>query len=415
MSESPNNSEHLRFSSAVLRLLGEELNPNANQGIVELVKNAYDADATLCRVEFEGEHLPRGTLRIRDNGDGMTLEDIRAGWLIVGESRKKSTGVSRGKKRLVVGSKGLGRLAALRLGQRATLVTRPREEPDIEHRLILNWESFDESSSVDEVPIIVETAPRELGALHGSEIEIAGLHEPWTPVAMRRLARSLHLLSDPFSAYSTQVKGTDFTVSLATEAFNEIVAEATADYWTHCDYHLEAGVDISGRAWAKLSDPTGKVIFNAKHEEIADKKRERYLIPEMQFELWEFKMDSKKFATTTFNLTALRKWVGEFGGVHFYYRGVRVAPYGDQGNDWLDMNLARARSPEERPSTNNSIGRVRIPQPCWFKRLTAKVFSKMNLSGNYVSSSLIFWTGCSANDCANGIRKKKVRKKRQLI
>jgi len=35
-----------------------------------------------------------------------------------------------------------------------------------------------------------------------------------------------------------------------------------------------------------------------------------------------------------------------------------VHPYGDPGYDWLDMNLARVRSPELRPSTNTSIGRV---------------------------------------------------------
>ena len=37
--------------------------------------------------------------------------------------------------------------------------------------------------------------------------------------------------------------------------------------------------------------------------------------------------------------------------------------YGDSGNDWLDMNLRRVRSPEVRPSKNNSIGRVIIEDP----------------------------------------------------
>ncbi len=52
--------------------------------------------------------------------------------------------------------------------------------------------------------------------------------------------------------------------------------------------------------------------------------------------------------------------MNEFGGVHLYENGLRVNPYGNQGNDWLDMNLSRARSPEERPSTNTSIGITRI-------------------------------------------------------
>jgi signal transduction histidine kinase len=356
-------TDHLRFSSAVLRLLGEELNPSPNQGIVELVKNAYDADATWCRVELEGEHIPRGTLRIRDNGEGMTPEDIRSSWLIVGESRKHNTGYSKRNNRLFVGSKGLGRLAALRLGRRATLVTRPREQPDLEHILAINWDKYEGNIAVDCVPLFVETRMRELGAPHGTEIEISGLHAPWTASAMRKLARTLHLLSDPFANRVKNSAPLDFEVSLKSDIFNEIVADAAADYWTHCDYHLVSAVDETGKGSAKVMDATDRVIFQAEHVDLAGKETELYLVPAFEFELWEFKLDGKKFATTTINARDFKNWLGEFGGVHLYYRGVRVSPYGDAGNDWLDLNLARARSPEERPSTNNSIGRVRISDP----------------------------------------------------
>jgi len=46
----PPTSERLRFSTAILRLLGEELNPSPDQGILELIKNSYDADAKRCTV-----------------------------------------------------------------------------------------------------------------------------------------------------------------------------------------------------------------------------------------------------------------------------------------------------------------------------------------------------------------------------
>ena len=364
MSEpSDSTTDHLRFSSAVLRLLGEELNPSPNQGIVELVKNAYDADATWCRVELEGEHIPRGTLRIRDNGEGMSVDDIRSGWLIVGESKKQNTGYSKRKHRLFVGSKGLGRLAALRLGRKATLVTRPREQPDVEHVLDINWDAYEGTIAVDTVPLAIETRQRELGASHGTDIEITGLHAPWTPTAMRKLARTLHLLSDPFVGKSEQSSPLGFEVVLKSDAFEEIVKEASADYWTHFEYHLASGVDESGKGWAKVKDSTNRIVFEATHSDIAGKDEVLYLVPSFEFELWEFKLTDKKFATTTISKAALSKWLAEFGGVHLYYRGVRVPPYGDPGNDWLDLNLERARSPEHLPSTNNSIGRVRICDP----------------------------------------------------
>jgi C4-dicarboxylate-specific signal transduction histidine kinase len=59
-------------------------------------------------------------------------------------------------------------------------------------------------------------------------------------------------------------------------------------------------------------------------------------------------------------LQEVREWINNFGGIHVYLNGLRVAPYGNPGNDWLDLNVRRAQNPEERPSTNNSIGRLAI-------------------------------------------------------
>jgi len=78
-------SERLRFSTAILRLLGEELNPSPDQGILELIKNSYDADATQCTVELKGVHIKGGSIRLIDDGVGMTAGEIRNGWLIVGD------------------------------------------------------------------------------------------------------------------------------------------------------------------------------------------------------------------------------------------------------------------------------------------------------------------------------------------
>src|SRR3954465_168546 len=118
----------LRFSSAILRLLGEELNPSPDQGIIELVKNAYDADATSCTVSLNAVRQKGGSIRVADTGDGLLPKQIREGWLVLGESLKRSETPTEGG-RLLVGNKGLGRLAALRLGGMATLISRPKQRP----------------------------------------------------------------------------------------------------------------------------------------------------------------------------------------------------------------------------------------------------------------------------------------------
>lgn len=137
----------LRFSTSILKRLGEELNPNLDQGILELVKNAYDADALTCTVELQNTREPGGTLRVHDNGNGMTRKQIEEGWLVLGSS-SKSVGQPTGLGRVPVGNKGLGRIAALRMGDVASLVTRPKAEPNKEYALDIEWERFNESATV---------------------------------------------------------------------------------------------------------------------------------------------------------------------------------------------------------------------------------------------------------------------------
>src|SRR6202035_865155 len=101
----PLTAEHLRFSTEMLRRLGEELNPHPDQGILELVRNAYDADATECVVELIDTNEAGGTVRITDNGVGMTADDIRRGWLILGTSVKVTIQKTK-RKRFPIGNKG---------------------------------------------------------------------------------------------------------------------------------------------------------------------------------------------------------------------------------------------------------------------------------------------------------------------
>src|SRR4029077_21074659 len=98
------STEHLRFSTQMLRRLGEELNPHVDQGILELVRNAYDADATECLVELLDTHQTGGTVRVSDNGSGMTADGIRDGWLVLGRSEKVAIPLTR-RKRFPIGSK----------------------------------------------------------------------------------------------------------------------------------------------------------------------------------------------------------------------------------------------------------------------------------------------------------------------
>jgi signal transduction histidine kinase len=352
-------SERLRFSTAILRLLGEELNPSPDQGILELIKNSYDADAKNCTVELKGVHVKGGSIVLKDDGVGMTSEEIRNGWLIVGDSMKSRSETSPSG-RLLVGSKGLGRLGALRLGRKVELTTRPKIEPGIQYRMEIDWAAFEDAKVVEDVELSVTREDAPIGSSHGTEIIISQLPTPWSKGDIKRLARAILLLRDPFA------KNQGFQASLRAEEFVELEKLAHEGYFGECNFHLIAKVDEDGRASVEVRSSGGKRLFAGKHADVSiEKGNPIYELPPLTFELWEFKLSAEAFAASVNQTTvkAVRGWLEHFGGVRLYHRGVRVLPYGDQKNDWLDMNLRRSQHQELRPSTNNSLGCVRIEDP----------------------------------------------------
>ena len=127
MKARPPNSENdkvtqtnFRFSTNILRRLGEELNPSPSQGLIELVKNAYDADALRCVITLNNTDSVGGAISIEDDGTGMGVEEIINGWLVLGKSEKILRGITKLGRR-PSGDKGLGRLSALRMSRRVSI------------------------------------------------------------------------------------------------------------------------------------------------------------------------------------------------------------------------------------------------------------------------------------------------------
>jgi signal transduction histidine kinase len=361
-------SDGFRFSPDILARLGEELVPDADQGIVELAKNAYDADATNCTVRLEAVHSGHGSISISDNGTGMTAEMVRGGWLVIGRSSKQQKAATDIYSRVPAGDKGLGRLAALRLGDKVELRTRPIAEPGVEHRLVIDWSAFAAAEHVEDVAIEVETFDTDQP--HGTDILIERVSDKFGRSAVNKLARSLLLLSDPFrgsaelpSQTAVPVPASDgegavrsdpgFSARLETQEFADLEAKVSNAYFSDAQYRIHAEVDAQGKVTFRLLDWKDDTL----HETIAGAT---YEAPTMTFDLWVYILDAQSFSTRNSTVGEVREWLTEVGGVHIYEDGIRVPPYGGSGDDWLEMNLRRVRSPEGRPSTNTSIGVVRL-------------------------------------------------------
>src|ERR1039458_2928240 len=91
----------MRARARLISLIGDELISDEPVAVVELVKNAYDADAKKVSVAFSGLNtLDPDTLTVTDDGCGMTLQTVLGAWLEPGTILKKrdesSTEIGRG-------------------------------------------------------------------------------------------------------------------------------------------------------------------------------------------------------------------------------------------------------------------------------------------------------------------------------
>ncbi|MEU6124595.1 sensor histidine kinase [Streptomyces sp. NPDC047123] len=355
---------HLRFAPEILVRLGEELIPHPDLGVIELVRNAYDADADYCNVTLTNASQPGGTLVVEDNGDGMTEEDIRDGFLLIGRSTKLGSPLTR-KDRRKVGEKGLGRLAALRLGRRVDLITRPRKELGTEYVLHIDWAEYESVSTVEDVELNVEARPTTKEP--GTSLTIYGLRQGFDDTEMERLARAMRLLTGFF-----EDQNTGFEATLNAPQFEKVATAVNHGFFDEHEYRLVAHLDEEGHASAELYNWKNEEVARGDHFDVAQGRVRgqlqaplAYQAPPATFELWMFLLDAKSFTrrASAHKHSDLRPWLKVIGGVHLFHRGLRVHPYGDPGFDWLDLNLLRSRSPELRPSSNTSVGRVSVEDP----------------------------------------------------
>jgi signal transduction histidine kinase len=378
-----------------LARLGEELVPHPSLGIIELVRNAYDADARKCSVELVDTDAAGGTVIVADTGDGMTLDDIRKGWLVLGRSRKRPEKRTR-LGRLTVGDKGLGRLSALRLGTHVVLTSRPRSEKGVEYQLKIDWSKFDKVDVVDEVELDIWKA--RSSAKPGTTIEIHGLRTKLGKREVTRLARALVLLSDPFG------KANGFRPTLSAPDFKELEKLVSESLLGEAEYRLVAELSQKGRATAKVYDSAGRIKWRTGDDDL----KRTYEAPAARFEMWLFLLgtNKQKFSNRGVSVGTLQNWLRQFGGVHLYHRGLRVFPYGEPGYDWLDMNLRRVRDPELRPSTNNSVGIVHVLDP------TQELLQKTDRSG-FVENDVFHHLRKFATDSLDWMKGERLREREE--
>jgi len=183
----------------MLARLGSEQLKDEITAVIELVKNAYDADATTVRVELRDTEEGQ-SLRIQDNGTGMTEEDLHSKWAFLATENKLREDRSPVSRRKRLGQKGVGRFAAEKLGHELILRTRA----DGQGRFLqvrFNWDELSGDHELAEYRFPIKYKnPEGFDPPHGTRLDMRRLRLNWTRKRIEKLRAQLASLIDPETA-----------------------------------------------------------------------------------------------------------------------------------------------------------------------------------------------------------------------
>jgi signal transduction histidine kinase len=313
----------LRVGAHVLIQLGSELVTDAEQALLECVKNAYDADASGCRVEVDTEEKasrtevgtagriarfvgstetvtarienldgkmidpngePRalvrrhleymGRITIEDDGAGIPYEELQNSWLVVSGSAKRVDGdgpkrrTSKG--RTPLGDKGLGRLGTMKLGDILLVESATSRVSDIASAQF-RWRDCEDAETVDQIPVALERRPNIEG-FKGTRVSVLGLADlaEWRrPSRLGEVTRTLAKLISPFEATST------FPVSVTLDRREETLGMVTEEVLSRAvaQFEFDWGPTVDGGA--NVLHSRARLRKRLLAQERSDKQRER--------------------------------------------------------------------------------------------------------------------------------------------
>lgn len=349
----------------LIQILGEHLIKDATVGLLELVKNSYDADATNVEIVMSGLNTPNGKITIRDNGSGMDLQTFMDKWMnpASGHKQQQKERQSRTKLgRLPLGEKGVGRFAAQQIGNHFKMISKISNANDELH-VGIDWRAFEDySKDLSEVKIEYEIKPAIIfqEKQQGTILEITELKSEWKESDVKRVTNSLKRMKSPFKGAN------DFDITIkfknCPEEFNKYENIEITDILDKAHYKLYGIVDENGILDFEYD------FFIPGHKKIhkADK-----------FDLNEFPQVSKlkkpllcgnfivNFRHYDKMLASLsgfsKKDLDELSGVNIYRDGIRILPYGEKGNDWLRLDNIRVQD-TSFIGNDTIIGMVEIDQ-----------------------------------------------------
>ena len=335
--------EQLTFTvdSALLNELGERLVETVHIALLELVKNSYDADATEVQVSFGGADSKKFSVLVKDNGRGMTFDEVQRYWMRIATTNKVIDPVSALYGRPKSGSKGIGRFSCRRLGNKLQLMTiaesiSTKSTAYEKTEVSFDWTNFKAGTDVTEI-----TCPgqRELleRAATGTTLTITGGDGwEWGVRAYSVLRRQLAVL---VANRGTKRKGfkedPGFDITLSAPNMSEKPRDLRLDLINAGWGTIKAHIQKDGRAYCALTAMDlgeRSIIGQRVYEHLAG----------VSLEVGIFVSDPEQIRNkSVVSKRTMSEILTEWGGIQVKHNGVRIYPYGD--DDWLRIDVDRAR------------------------------------------------------------------------
>ncbi len=354
---------HFKFDVSTFRLLGRELITDRITALFELVKNCYDANAENVQLTFENLNplCPESHIIIEDDGLGMTFEDIRDKWMVIGTSSKRRNRTSPAPyNRVVAGKKGVGRFAVDKLGGKLVMKTK-KKGSTVWHCLETDWTKyaeeenrqleldFENSSEKQKLFTDIDnkywTEPADVG-VQGTRLEISSLNDIWLENDVRRAYRELSKIVKP-SSNSRYPFNIRFIVPEYLEYRDKMVeslvlAKATLSYMLK--YRYDKGEQKYYQEY--LEENKGELVVKEKEAEV---------FGPIGFTLYYYDQSDKK----TFSKD-------DRDGIKVYRDGIIATPFAeykskrDEQKDLFGIDKRRWSGFFEKLSTRDIIGWVDI-------------------------------------------------------
>ncbi|NCS89909.1 MAG: hypothetical protein AUJ54_04325 [Ignavibacteria bacterium CG1_02_37_35] len=375
----------------LLLQLGDQLIKNESIALIELVKNSYDADATIVEIYMENvDDLHNGIIIIEDNGYGMDSDIVVNVWMEPGSDFKseqfEKREVSPKYKRLPIGEKGIGRFGAHKLGYQIEMTTKKSGSKEVFVKI--DWTVFNKFRYLDQVPVTIfeRDQPRlfKNGAT-GTSLTIRNLRREWTRGVARDVKRSVTALVSPFEKNESFIA--EFDIADKPKWFEGLLEWKDIKHFSL--YHFKAIIgdssikkmDYEFIPWNSMPKLSGREIKyqadNKTHrgflgneekligslaqlsnEESFDFSLEAFDIGDIVFEGYIFDRDSFVLKLGVTDKKGFKGYLDNNCGIRVFRDGLRLYDYGEPENDWLGLDLRRVNQPSKRLSKNIILGAI---------------------------------------------------------